>query len=427
MSAAQVPQKTTTLSSSVHRDLATAEGEFQMQEMTVGDYLQMLGLYDPARRTFTSDQSLSTYFQRNTIPIEKNPIKRRMLRDLLRGGTVPPVVVYAYDEPGRRPGVADGIQRTDVAVETAKVLHALEKGESPSEYAQEELNEIVKQGQKPLTLDEFLARPFYVELWRKLESDELVRLFMVLNVGQQKVSPRHLLEIIHDNMKDMFREWDIPLMTEKDEKLQPRRRRSKKNSNVVPLLPQTAKPFRFEYLLDGMKAYVEEDPHVKTTTVLQKAVKEDEFVDKTLSARITELGSENCKHDFRWACLELNAALQDKYSDQNSAAHFVIQNSDTFFIPLMAALGAARGQPSIRSAIEDRQAKLIEIIKQGKNADPLQLNDKEQGMFSLQDNIRSNIGRQKRALVYLAWKNFFRQGVYDAGYPIDWKGALHSM
>ncbi len=221
MSASHVPSKKTA-GTTVHRDLATAEGEFQMLEMTMGDYLEMLGLYDPARRSFTSDQSLSTYFQRNPIPIEKNPIKRRMLRDLLRGGTVPPVVVYSYGEDaGRRPGVADGIQRTDVAVETAKVLHALETGESPTEYAQEELSEIAKLGQKPLTLDEFLARPFYVEEWRKLESDELVRLFMVLNVGQQKVSPRHLLEIIHDHMKDMFREWDIQLMTEKDEKLLP--------------------------------------------------------------------------------------------------------------------------------------------------------------------------------------------------------------
>lgn len=423
MTGSDSPKRTTP----VHRDLATEHGEFQMLEMTVGDYLQMLGLYDPARRAFTSDQSLSANFQRNPIPIEKNPIKRRMLRDLLRGGTVPPVVIHTYDDHERPPRVADGIQRTDVAVETAKVLHALETGETPVAYAMEELDEITRLGHKPLTLDEFLARPFYVVEWRKLEPDELVRLFMVLNVGQQKVSPRHLLEIIHESMKDMFREWDIPLMTEKDEKLQPRRRRAKKDSNVMLLIPQATKPFRFEYLLDGMKAYVEEDPQVKTTVALDKAVKEDEFVDRSLSARITELGSENCKHDFRWACLTLNAAIQSKYADQNSAAHFVIEKSDTFFIPLMAAIGAARGQASSRIVLEERQAKLLEIITTSSDPDPLQLNDKQRGLFSIQESIRSNIGRQKRALVYIAWKNFFRQGVYDPSCPIDWRDASHSI
>ncbi len=120
---------------------------------------------------------------------------------------------------------------------------------------------------------------------------------------------------------------------------------------------------------------------MKTTTALQKAVKEDEFVDRSLSTRITELGSENCKHDFRWACLTLNAAIQDKYSDQSSAAHFVIQNSDTFFIPMMAALGSARGQQSIRSAMENRQAKLIEIVKNSK--DPESVAAQRQGARSV--------------------------------------------
>jgi hypothetical protein len=59
-------------------------------------------------------------------------------------------------------------------------------------------------------------------MWRDLLPDELVRLFMILNVGQQKVSARHLLEVMGSEVRNMFEEWGLRLLTEREEKQQAR-------------------------------------------------------------------------------------------------------------------------------------------------------------------------------------------------------------
>lgn len=60
------------------------------------------------------------------------------------------------------------------------------------------------------------------QMWRDLLPDELVRLFMILNVGQQKVSARHLLEVMGSEVRNMFEEWGLRLLTEREEKQQAR-------------------------------------------------------------------------------------------------------------------------------------------------------------------------------------------------------------
>lgn len=50
--------------------------------------------------------------------------------------------------------------------------------------------------QRPLTVDEHLHRPFEYHLWHDLDPDELVRLFILLNAGQQKVSARHSRAVV---------------------------------------------------------------------------------------------------------------------------------------------------------------------------------------------------------------------------------------
>ncbi|MGH7866501.1 MAG: hypothetical protein ACREP9_02455, partial [Candidatus Dormibacteraceae bacterium] len=401
-----------------YRDLATDRGEFQLIEMTVEDYLKKLGLYSPSDRAFHMDESLAVEFQRNPIPIEKNPIKRRMFRDLLRGGTVPPVVAYEPKDQDRRWQLIDGIQRSHVTVEVARTLRMIERDEETPSFAAEEIQALEGLQQKPLTLDDFLARPFFVQLWKDLEEDELVRLFMVLNVGQQKVSARHLLEVIHTNLRRMFESWNLKLLTEKEEKLVPRRR-GKAKSNAEPSTIPTVTHFRFEYLVDGLKAYVSGDPHVKTSALLGEAVANEEMVSQRIGDRVTEIGSETCKSDFIWACTELNRAIQDTYAS-NPSWRLAIQNTDNFYIPMMAALGEARAQPGTRGALEDRKAKLIEIIRAGGGGDPLNLTVDSVGLQRILDDVRSNIGRKRRAIIFFAWRQFFRQGIYDANYPLDW-------
>ena len=86
----------------------------------------------------------------------------------------------------------------------------------------------------------------------------------------------------------------------------------------------------FEYLLDGLYAYVMRDPQVKTREIVQ----ESEQPKLALDERITELGSEVCRDDFVWVCCDLNEPIQEKY-DGDSMWQIALRNRDNFFIPLM--------------------------------------------------------------------------------------------
>ena len=406
-------------------DFATQKGGYSLYQTTVGSYLEMMGLYNPSKETVSWDASIiHVDFQRAVLPIHKNPIKRRMFRDLLRGGTLPPIVLYHAE--GARPLVVDGLQRTHVEAQALAALLGLQKGEKLEDFAYEEIDAIKKLGQKPLEVQKFLERPLILQEWSDLEPDELVRLFMLLNVGQQKVSPRHLLEVMGQQLKEMFADWGISLLTEVEEKQQPRKRQRRKSTTDVsdtgtdaPKITQ----FRYEYLLDGLYAYVSRDPQIKTKDILEQ---KNEAASLSLSERVTEIGSEFCKSDFTWVCNELNEIIQERYKD-DPKWRVAIQNSDNFFIPLMAALGDARHNDRARSTVEDRKQKLIELIRSSSDPDPLGLSRSDSdGLGSIQGSISSNIGRKQRAVVFSAWRRYFLLGFENQEYPLDWRVAFLS-
>jgi|GEM_PF-4157269 len=410
------------------RDFATKEGTYIIEDTSVGRYLDMLKLYDPNSNSATWDHSLTAAFQRAILPIHKNPIKRRMLRDLIRGATIPPIVLYDGIN-GERPQIVDGLQRTHVMTEALKVLQTLERGEEiKDEFAKEELEAMRALGQSQISVHQYLERPVVLQVWHDLLPDELVRLFMVLNVGQQKVSPRHLLEVIGSEVREMFEEWGLKLLTEREEKQNPpkRGRRKKTDDDATLQSASGLTHFRYEYLLDGLFAYVSRDAQVKTSKLLQEEIQDSPIPNLALEERITEIGSEFCKSDFVWVCRDLNDFFKTRYrtSPKWSVA---IQNSDNFFIPLMAALGNARNNKRAKVALEDRKQKLLEMLHASDEEDPLDLTaEGADSLESIQNGIRSNIGRKQRSVVFNAWRRYFLVGLEDPSHPIDWRTALMS-
>lgn len=398
------------------RDLATTRGSYVTRRITVEKYLSGLGLYDPKNPAAKFDAvQVAASFQRAALDIRKNPIKQRMLRDVLRGGTVPPIMLFERPE-GTLWQIVDGLQRTHVLTEALKALIAKERGEPMEEFAATQFTAITQHGQGTLSVAEFLKRPVVLQVWRNLEADELIRLFIVLNAGQQKVSPRHLLEVVHDDLRQMFLDWNIRLLTEKDEKTIPKRRgRKSDTSDAVPSITH----FRYEFLVDGLIAYVSRDPQIKTRSVLE----DDDALNSRLGERVTEIGSEACKADFQWACLELNKLINRKYADVPKWRG-IIQTSDNFFIPLMAALGEARANTKSKAAIDERTAALLELLRTSDDDDPLRFyTSGSDSLESQLDTVKSNIGRKRRSIVYFAWRSFFREGNYAEHYPLDWRGG----
>jgi hypothetical protein len=394
------------------RDLATDKGTWTIRQTTVGEYLTRLGIYDPDKRVVHEENIPDSDYQRPKIGISKNPIKKRMLRDLLRGGTLPAIVTVERQDSGTE--IADGLQRTHVLTEAAKGLLALERGEEPGKIVRAQLKEMEDQNQKPLHVDQFLAQPLTEQVWSDLRSDEQLRLFMVLNVGQQKVSPRHLLEVAQNNLRATFQDWGIQLLTEREEKELPRRTRKNSPPAIIPAVTH----YRYELLIDGLKAYVTGDPHVKTRPVL-----EEEGLNDTLSARIMEVGSEACREDFQWTCLQLNRMVREKYEGK-AKWHLAVQTSDNFLIPLFAALGKARETADTGSTVQHHQQELLELLDQPAE-DPLVLYSGANSLESIQNTIRSNIGRRQRAIAFFAWRDFFRKGPSSPDYPLSWSdGAI---
>jgi hypothetical protein len=206
------------------------------------------------------------------------------------------------------------------------------------------------------------------------------------------------------------------LLTEKEEKLVPKRRgRKPPEAMLIPSVTH----FRYEFLVDGLIAYVSRDPQIKTRGVLE----DTEGISQRLSERVMEIGSEVCKADFQWVCLEMNKLVNKRYADVPKWRG-IIQTSDNFFIPLMAALGEARARARAQAFIEQRKSELLDAVSKSADEDPLCFyTERTDSLERILDDVRSNIGRRRRAIIYFSWRSFFREGIHESNYPVDWRSA----
>jgi hypothetical protein len=67
--------------------------------------------------------------------------------------------------------------------------------------------------------------------------------------------------VIKTELKGMFEDWGLPVETMREEMEKPRGRRSKEDANERPA-------FHFEYLIDGLVAYITKNPQIKTLKLL---------------------------------------------------------------------------------------------------------------------------------------------------------------
>jgi hypothetical protein len=309
------------------RDLSTERGERATVKTTNGQYLEMLGLWDPVRRVaIWNPDTLRMDIQRATIKIERNAVKLTMVRDLMRGGLLPPtcLVEESDAEEMLKRAVVDGLQRAHCKTIALIKLLDIEAGAELDETGTDLVDSIKAMGQRPLLVDEFLARPFEYQLWRNLTAGEVVRLFMLLNAGQQKVTPRHLLEIMLHPLQRLFAEWGVPLITERDRKVMGRRR---KTDPVIE--GQTV--YSYERLLAGLAAYLDQDPHMRTKQLVETALDDTKW-GAGIESRMMQVGDETLKDDLSWVFLRLNEAMKTTYASVPAWTYAIMQ-ADTFVFP----------------------------------------------------------------------------------------------
>lgn len=401
-------------------DRATG-GRYWLGKTTVGGYLELLGVYKPKAGQLAWNPEVSVPgLQRALIRADKNAIKQAMFRDVLTGAILPPVTLYV--EPGSDGSIVvwvlDGSQRTHVLFLDALIAQNMKNILANYDWMQGELEKLKAQGKEALSFDELMAQPVFLQIWSDFVSpSHIVRLFLLLNAGQQKVSSRHLLEVLGRQLQGMFDQWGIPWITERAQKEGARLRSVKGGS----------RRFGYNFLLTGLVAYLKGDQHIKTEMILTDRSDAGNF-DLDLDDKIQAAGDETCRRDFIWACLELNRAIADQYD--NDRAQNLIWSTDTFFVPLMAAIGKARQRGY---SVDEHQAALLEFMKKAKTGDPLVLgrsvpeDDEDdhkpdpRALFTILDNLTSNIGKYTRNIIYRAFLQFFRQGIEAKTYPVDWE------
>jgi hypothetical protein len=396
------------------RDLSTERGERATVKTTVGEYLKMLGLWDPVRRVaIWNPDTLRMDIQRAAIKIERNAIKLTMVRDLMRGGLLPPTCLVEHTdvEEMLKRAVIDGLQRAHCKTISLMKLLDIEAGAELDDMGAQLVENIREMGQKPLSVDKFLVLPFEYQLWRNLTPGEEVRLFMLLNAGQQKVTPRHLLEIMLHPLQRLFASWGVPLITERDRKVMGRR---KKTDPVIE--GQTV--YSYERLLAGLAAYLDQDPHMRTKQLVETALDDTKW-GAGIEARMMKVGDETLRDDLTWVFLQLNNAVKSVYATVPSWTYAIMQ-ADTFVYPLLAALGRARElQPAAQ--VDERRSTLLALLQNG-GEDPLALTgeDNPRSLDAIMGGITSNIGRRRRVIVFEAFNRFFENGPARRGYPLDW-------
>lgn len=164
------------------------KGVSWLVKMTIGRYLEMVGMTaNPYQRTL---QSLSFY--------------RKLIEDLLDDTTMPPIsVVYPERNINFKIGlqsdkkfiILDGLQRTNCILACLQIIES-EKSKG-----------------KIQTVEDFKSKLVYVEIWEKLDLQNILYKMVVLNTGQKKMDYGHQLDILSDSLKIMLSEAEILFIT----------------------------------------------------------------------------------------------------------------------------------------------------------------------------------------------------------------------
>ena len=95
--------------------------------------------------------------------------------------------------------------------------------------------------------------------------------------------------------------------------------------------------------------------------------------------------------------------------------------TDPFFVATIAALGWARNEPTVMPLVESRQAGLIDLLNTSTSSDPMILEDNVRGLNKIVITTKGSVGKKKRDMIYLAWKQYFINGATNPSYPVNWQ------
>lgn len=437
------------------RDHSTEQAEVRYVTMPLGGYLTSLGIFDQAKREVNFVASnVATSVQRNEIRIQSEPIKIKMLETIWQGGILP---ARTLEERDGGYMILDGLQRTSVESRALQWLinwYEDKKGTIPT-FAQDMMANL---GPKLLSVEDFLARPVFLQVWRKLTKSESTRKFLALNLGQIKVTNRHIMEALNVGLEDQFKEWGFETVTEKETKAhkdllldeqeaqqakggKPGRKKKGETADITDAgrpasdEPETETVYRFDLMINALRAYVDKDPWVRTKSSMQElyAGEDHELVEMSdhIVEKMESIGVDTVHDDFQWVFRDLHNGISRVYAGKARWEN-VILNSDNFVIALVAALAQQRHDFPTKTT--ENQAALIDILQNTESGvDVLEFGiDKKnldpESLYGIYHQLAATKHADMiRNLVYQAALDFFRSEPTEGGVVFRWNVANNTI
>lgn len=182
----------------------------------------------------------------------KSKIKEILREDLLKGCSIPPIVLSIKTE-----GLGEKFDYKsfkDIAIieqsfkdKTLLIIDGLQRT-----YVMMGLEEELKKDKKEKELDKFYKHRIRAEIYVGLNRLGILYRMITLNTGQTTMSTRHLMEILYFDYKETGVD-NIKFVTDKDEEV---------------VRPNTTE-YKFKEVLDGFNSYLEKDENlIERTEIL---------------------------------------------------------------------------------------------------------------------------------------------------------------
>ncbi|OVE69999.1 hypothetical protein CCS79_03030 [Clostridium diolis] len=342
------------------------DGKSWMTIITIREYLSMV------------DMDNNPY-QRNKLGIKSY---KKLIEDLLNDTVIPPISVVfdgrALDlsedlNATKKFIILDGLQRTNCMIHCKNLL---EENESSG---------CIK------TVDEFLEKKIYVEIWEKLNLQTILYKMLVLNTGQQKMDYSHQLDILNESVRYELEANGINVITRKEIKEGRPKTDCFQLSDVteglvsfIHTLPMSGKKDAAEFLFERFNVGLNSG---EDTSIL--ALISDKKTYKYLI----------------WTLSDFNNLLNDCYGDENPLMKY-----NVFLISFLASLGYSLKKNSL-----NLEAKINILVKKFEgNPDPLRLSLFEQ----YYNKFRTGIGEKRRKFVYEVFRDYFISNEYKT--ELEW-------
>jgi len=399
-----------------YKDPTTDKGEWALTVSTLGELLQSIGVFDGT--TFDSKRIITTEAQRTILKITPTSKKASMMRHVLRGGPVPTVIMTVK---GDRLSPLDGLQRCDVHSQVAQALlqHKHDPSGSKEQAVIDALAKLKELNYGITDFDSLMEIPMKVEIWRGLDATEEDRKFGTWNLDATPISTRHMAEILHGDLRTKIHGWGLKTDTEKE--------------RATPLLDGEGKPVAKARKAKGEKIKPEDVVRplatvqvmlyafLAATNKADKTAMLDERAHGRIHDQLKAYGEDVVAAIMKKMFIEIIPAMHAKYdSIDNLAAQQIKKESETLFVPAMAAIGYAVQEKVSAAKILEWMDSLIELLS-GEEVDPLGL---VRGLKSwtnlLEDKtLKGSAGQKARKLHFYGWRNAIVNGL-----PFDWEKAL---